>query len=299
MKRTCVMALVALMVPAAVAGQVQQPTQPPAQPPAQGVTDPDIDFQTVLAEPDFNLGALNTTLRLPKNKMAFRITHRFTYQINDNSVGEFFENFFGFDSSATIGFELRYGIVNGTQIAVHRTNSRNIQFLAQHQLQAQRDNGRFSGDILFGIEGQDNFTEEHSIVIGGVLSHQFEDQGSIYLQPFGVFNVTPEIPTSDRKTLVLGMGARFLIFKTRSSYVVAEFAPRIAGYDGGKSLMMIGLEKRMGGHMFQLNLSNGFGTTLTQVGHGGPLIPQFNEDGTLSGRKQHWHIGFNITRKFY
>lgn len=291
MTRTFAMALVALMVPVVAAAQGTQPPVPtpvpsPAPVQAQGLTDEELDLQTVITEPDFTLGVLPTTLRLPKHNMAFRITHRFTYKINGNSLGEFFENGLGFDSSATIGFELRYGIANGTQLSVHRTNSRNIQFLAQHQLQAQRVNSRYSADLLLGIEGQDNFTEEHSIVVGGVVSHQFDEQGAVYLQPFGVFNATPEIPASDRKTFVLGIGARFLIFKSRSAYVVAEFAPRIAGYDGGKSLFLVGLEKRMGGHMFQLNLSNGFGTTLSQVGHGGPS-------------QRHLHLGFNITRKFY
>ena len=296
MRRTCVMALVTLGVlsmPVGAAAQVtgtagQPQAQAPVQNPPQVVeqTGDDVDLQTVLAEPDFTLGALPTTLRLPKNKMAFRITHRFTYKINDGSVADFFDNFMGFDSSATIGFELRYGLAPGTQLSVHRTNSQNIQFMAQHQLRAQRDNGNFSLDLLGAVEGQDNFGEEHSIVAGGVLSHQFDEQGAIYLQPYGVFNVTPEIPESDRNTFVLGVGARFLVFKSRSTYAVAEFAPRLAGYDGGSSLIMFGIEKRMVGHIFQLNLSNGFGTTLTQVGHGGP-------------QSQHWHLGFNITRKFY
>ena len=314
MRRTCVMAVVALvilMVPVSAAAQeaaarVQTPVQTPVPTPpptrqVQGLSDEELDLQTVLTEPDFTLGTLPTTLRLPKHRMAFRITHRFTYQINDNSVKEFFENGLGFDSSATIGFELRYGIANGTQLSVHRTNSRNIQFLAQHQLQAQRVNTRYSADLLLGVEGQDNFTEEHSIVVGGVASHQFDEQGAVYVQPFAVFNATPEIPTSDRKTLVLGMGARFLILRSRSTYVVAEFAPRLAGYDDGASLMLIGIEKRMGGHMFQLNLSNGFGTTLTQVGHGGPFIVDPVPVGSTDppGRSRHWHLGFNITRKFY
>src|SRR5688500_7759317 len=113
MRRTCVMALVALvalMVPVSAAaqgatpqGQVQAPVQTPLPTPTpvpfQAPTSADLDLQTVIAEPDFTLGVLPTTLRLPKHKMAFRITHRFTYQINDNSVGEFFENFLGFDSS--------------------------------------------------------------------------------------------------------------------------------------------------------------------------------------------------------
>ena len=133
------LALVALTVPVAAAGQVAstqgQPVQTPIPttvptpaPQVQGLSDEELDLQTVLTEPDFTIGVLPTTLRLPKHKMAFRITHRFTYQINGQGAGEFFKNFFGFDSSATSGFELRWGLANGTQLAVHRTGNRNIQF---------------------------------------------------------------------------------------------------------------------------------------------------------------------------
>jgi Membrane bound beta barrel domain (DUF5777) len=256
---------------------------------SQANDDPDRDLQVVLGEPDFTLGVLPTTLRLQRGKMAFRITHRFTYQINGGSVGEFFENGFGFDSSATTGFELRFGLAPGTQVVVHRTGSRNVQFLAQHQLRAQRSGGPVSFDVLAAIEGQNNFREEHSFVVGGVMSHRFGDQGAVYLEPIGVFNATPELPASDRNTFVLGVGARVRLGKSRV-YVVAEAAPRLAGYDGGTSVMTFGLEKRVGGHLFQINVSNAFGTTLTQVGHGGPR---------LAGDKQHWHLGFNMTRKFW
>jgi hypothetical protein len=285
MRRTCVLTLVAIMVPVLAAAQSTATPAAGAQQ-GQAQNDPDADLQTVLTEPDFTLGVLPTTLRLPKHKMAFRITHRFTYKINGQSIGQFFENGLGFDSSATTGFELRWGVAQGTQLSVHRTNSRSIQFMAQHQLKAQRANGKFSADVLLAVEGQNNFREEHSIVVGGVVSHQVAGQGAVYVEPIGIFNATPELPSSDQNTLVLGLGARFLVFRTRSTYVVAEFAPRLFGYDGGSSQMLIGLEKRIGGHAFQLNLSNGFGTTLTQVGHGGPP-------------DKHWHLGFNLTRKFY
>lgn len=267
-------AMVAVMVPAAAAAQAVAATD-----------DPDRDLQVVVGEPDFTLGALPTTLRLPKGKMAFRITHRFTYKINDGSFGQFLENGLGFDSSATSGFELRFGLASGTQLTVHRTGSRNIQFLAQRQMVAQRDGGGLSFDIVGAIEGQNNFREEYSFVAGGVLSHRMGDRGAIYLEPIYVVNATPEFPASDENTLVLGVGTRIRLFNSRA-YLVAEVAPRVSGYDGGTSLMTFGIEKRAGGHMFQLNVSNAFGTTLTQVGHGGPAT-------------KHWHLGFNLTRKFY
>ena len=46
------------------------------------------------------------------------------------------------------------------------------------------------------------------------------------------------------------------------------------------------IEKRAGGHAFQLNFSNGFGTTMGQIARGGTS----NDD---------WYMGFNISRKFF
>jgi hypothetical protein len=43
---------------------------------------------------------------------------------------------------------------------------------------------------------------------------------------------------------------------------------------------------RSGGHAFQINFSNGFGTTLGQLARGG-----VSSDS--------WFIGFNIARKFF
>jgi len=266
--------VVVLGVPATAAAQAVAATD-----------DPDRDLRVVVGEPDFTLGALPTTLRLPKGEMAFRITHRFIYKINDGSFGQFLENGLGFDSSATTGFELRFGLAAGTQLTVHRTGSRNIQFLAQRQMAAQRDSRGLSFDIIGAVEGQNNFREEYSFVAGGVVSHRMGDRGAVYLEPIFVANATPELPASDRNTFVLGVGTRIRLFNSRA-YLVAEFAPRVSGYDGGTSLMTFGIEKRAGGHMFQLNVSNAFGTTLAQVGHGGPPTT-------------HWHLGFNLTRKFY
>lgn len=250
--------------------------------------DPDRDLRVVVGEPDFTLGVLPTTLRMPKGKAAFRITHRFTYQINGGTVGELFENGLGFDSSATTGFELRVGVAAGTQLVVHRTGSRNIQFLAQRQVVSQHRGGPVSFDLVAAVEGQNNFREDYSLVVGGVMSHRFGDHGAVYAEPIGVFNVNPDL-ASDENTLVFGLGARVRLGKSRA-YLVAEVAPRVLGHDAGASLMSFGLEKRVGGHMFQLNVSNAFGTTLAQVGRGGPI---------LGSSERHWHLGFNMTRKFF
>lgn len=286
MAAACV--LVAGLVPPALA-TAQTPGTQAAPVAAAPQDDPDRDLQVVVGEPDFTLGVLPTTLRMPKGKAAFRITHRFTYQINGGTVGEFFENGLGFDSSATTGFELRFGIAAGTQLVVHRTGSRNIQFLAQRQVVSQHRGGSVSFDVVAAIEGQDNFRKDHSLAAGGVLSHRIGDRGAVYVEPIAIFNVAPGMPSPEENTLVLGLGARVRIGQSRA-YLVAEVAPRVLGYDAGASLMTFGLEKRAGGHMFQINVSNAFGTTLAQVGRGGPI---------LGASERHWHLGFNLTRKFF
>ena len=45
------------------------------------------------------------------------------------------------------------------------------------------------------------------------------------------------------------------------------------------------LEKRVGGHFFQLNVSNALGTTMAQIAQGGP-------------QQNNWFLGFNLSRKF-
>ena len=48
----------------------------------------------------------------------------------------------------------------------------------------------------------------------------------------------------------------------------------------------VAIEMRAGGHSFQINFSDGFGTTMAQIARGG-----FDSDD--------WYLGFNISRKFF
>jgi len=269
------------------AAQGEAPPPPPAAPAsvAQG-GQPDPDLQVVVEEPDFALGALPTTLRMPKGKFAFRLTHRFNRAIASGDVGDFFADFFGFDSSAKIGLELRYGILPGTQATVLRTNDRAIQFLGQHEFIRQDDRRWLTVDALGAVEGADNFSEDFSGSIGAVLSHRFTERGTIYAQPVFVFNsnLATSPADEDENTMFIGVGARWRIHGR--TYLVAELAPRVTGYDQGGDHMSFGIEKRAGGHVFQFNVSNSLGTTMRQVARGGPSYDD-------------WFVGFNLSRRFF
>lgn len=244
--------------------------------------DPDRDVN--LAQPDFTIVGLPTSLRLPALKSAFRITHRFGRPLGQGDFSDLLQDAFGLDSGATIGFEYRFGIMKATQAVVHRTNNRTIQFMLQREVVAQSDSFPV-GITAFGtVEGTNNFRDSYSPGVGVILSRELADRGALYVEPIWVNN-TNQLPSEvvdDNDALLVGLGARLRL--SGSLYAVGELTPRVAGYDPGKTQMAFGLEKRAGGHSFQLNVGNGFGTTFAQMARGG------HDD---------WYLGFNISRKFY
>jgi hypothetical protein len=238
-----------------------------------------------LAEPDFTLVALPTSLRLPKFGSAFRVTHRFTRPLGEGSFGELTEDLFGIDSGAAIGLEYRFGIIPNGQIGIHRTSNRTIEFFAQYSLLRQGPAFPIDVSVLGTIDGTNNFKDSYSPAIGAIVSRKFGDLAAVYLEPIWVNNTNqlPKEVVDQNNTFLVGVGARVRIRPT--VYVVGEVVPR-AGYQPGVHHGSIAIEKRAGGHTFQLNFSNAIGTTLGQVSRGGP-------DGN------EWFMGFNISRKFY
>ena len=244
--------------------------------------DPDKDVNR--AQPDFTIVGLPTTLRLPRHESAFRITHRFARPLGQGSIGNLAEDFFGFDSGAVIGFEYRYGLFKATQLAVHRTNNRTIQFMLQREIKAQDESFPLSINVFGSAEGTNNFKDSYSPGLGVILSREIGDRAALYAEPFWVNNTNP-LPgelVDDNNSIMLGLGARVRL--SASVYGVFEITPRVNGFDPGDHQMSFGIEKRAGGHSFQINFNNAFGTTFGQIARGGT---------------SDWYLGFNISRKFY
>jgi hypothetical protein len=267
-----ILAMAALLWPEMAAAQ-----QPP--PP----DDPDLDLN--FAQPDFTIVTLPTTLRLPRFKSAFRVTHRFGRPLGSGDFPSLLEDFFGLDSGAQIGLEYRFGLMRGLQAGIHRTSNRTIEFFSQYNLVQQRDGGPLDLAVIGTIDGTNNFRDSYTPAIGAVIGRELGSAGAIYFEPIWVNNTNP-LPgelTDDNDTFMFGIGGRIRIRPT--VYIVGEFIPRV-GFDPGAHHGTFGIEKRAGGHTFQLNFSNGFGTTMGQLARGGTS----SED---------WYLGFNISRKFF
>jgi hypothetical protein len=283
LRRAC--AIFVLILAAAAPTAAQAPQAPQArQAPQAAQDDPDLDISFV--QPDFTLVALPTTLRVPRHRSAFRVTHRFTRPLGDGDFGELAEDFFGLDSGAQIGLEFRFGLFRGTQIGIHRTSDRTIEFFGQHQIKAQTESFPFAIDALATIDGTNNFKDSYSPGLGAVISRTFGEHVAFYVHPIWVnnANLQPSEVVDHNDSFVIGLGTRLRIRPT--VYLVLEGAPRVAGDDPGATQVGFGLEKRSGGHMFQLTFTNGFGTTMGQIARGASN----NDD---------WYLGFSISRKFY
>jgi hypothetical protein len=218
--------------------------------------------------------------------MAFRVTHRFGRPLGAGSFSNLLEDLFGLDSGAQIGLELRYAPIRKAQVGIHRTSDRTIQFFGQYDLVQQGEGMPFGTAVFATAEGTNNFRDSRTPGIGAILSRELGSHGAVYAMPMWLHNtnVLPSELVDDNNTLLVGLGTRLRVRPT--VYVVAEYTPRVAGYDPREHQLSLAIEKRAGGHSFQLNFNNGFGTTMGQLARGGVS----NDD---------WFIGFNISRKFF
>jgi hypothetical protein len=267
------------------------------------------------SQPDFTLINLPTGLRLPKWKSAFRVTHRFTRPLNEGDFGDLASDLFGLDSGAVIGLEFRMGIMSGGQVGFYRTNDRTIQFFGQYDAVRQAASMPFTLDVVASIEGLNNFHKgdlvdeednEYATAAGVVLSRTIGDRAAFYFQPSYVFHSNTystagclehmehghDIPGCadlatagiQSNTMLMGLSTRVRV--TPGVYLVGSWTPRASGFSPGVSLKTFGVEKRLRGHVFQLNVSNSLGTTVAEMARGATN----NSD---------WFLGFNISRRFF
>ncbi len=289
-----------------------------AQSPAPAPRNPadDRDMELKLAEPDFTTINLPTTLRLPRFKSSFRITHRFARSLTNTPFGELASDLFGIDGGALIGLEYRFGVMRGLQAGILRTSAgKTIQFFGQYSAVQQSESVPLSLDVVATIEGINNFHKgslvdeednEYATSVGVLLSRMVKDRAVFYLQPTFIYHANTyttagclehmehghDIPGCtdatvvgvESNTLFVGLSSRVRL--TDRVYLVGSWSPRASGFRPDVALAAFGIEKRLGGHIFQLNFSNSLGTTMAQHARG-------------ASNNSDWFMGFNISRKFF
>jgi hypothetical protein len=155
--------------------------------------------------------------------------------------------------------------------------------------------------LIASIEGDNNFQEHHQPA-GGVVLSRSTAAGAVvfYASPMVVWNTPTEATgheehdhehdfatiaaatVADDYTAFAGLGARFRVSPT--VFAVGEYSPRVAGHAPGRGAWGVAVEKHTRGHMFQINVTNSFGTTFGQIARGGD--------------RHNIYLGFNLARRF-
>ncbi len=281
----------AVLLSAAVAF-AQTPQTPPDAVPAKPPLPPEIEL---------NLIDLPTTQSLARHHSYFRLTHRFARDLRRGDLGELASDLFSLDNGAVIGLEYRFGITSNLQAGVHRSLlSKTIWTFARWDALRQSESLPLSLSVMGSFEGLDNLQLHRQPGIALTVSRTFGDMLALYATPAFVSGThAVDVITGHEDhdhdtglvedehahhddTSLLGLGARLRI--ARSAYVTGEYTPRLSGYDPNAATWGVGIEGRTGGHTFQMNFTNSFGTTLGQLARG--------------GSPHDVYLGFNITRKF-
>jgi hypothetical protein len=233
---------------------------------------------------------LPTTATLSRGEFLFRVSHRFQPAISSG-----WDSLFGLDGPAFILFGFGYGITDSLMVTVGRSRlNQEWEFNADWAFleQAARNSLPFSATLhaAGSLVSQDEpvgaqWSGRFRLSALVSVSYQLNDRLSFLLVP--AFSSNTNFWESDSEgTFALGMGGRFMVFDDFS--LIAEWVPALAGYKDLYSGWGLGVEKKIGGHVFQFFVTDSIGLIAAQYLPGGDLRLG---DGDF-------RIGFNIFRTF-
>ena len=229
---------------------------------------------------------LPTTHSIGKGEVLFRVSHRFLPSVSDG-----YDFFYGLDGPAVILLSLGYGLSDNFSLTLARTKLYKEVELSMKWVLFRQGKAKmpFSGALNIGgsvvTESQPSDVDRMKFNIQGILSYQLSNSLSFALVPAYSSNTNHWDPAPEG-TFALGTGGRLMIFNDFS--IIWEWNPVLSGYKVNTNGWALGIEKKIGGHVFQVFVLNSAGLTSSQFISGGDLRLQ---DGDF-------RIGFNIFRLF-
>ncbi len=233
---------------------------------------------------------LPTTHSIGKGEILFRVSHRFY-----SSITEGYDSFYGLDGPAVILLSLGYGLSDNFSLTLARSKldkevELSMKWVLFRQVKSKMPLSaalNAGGSLVTAPQPDRDVFDADNIKfnIQAILSYQLSDALSFALVPAYSSNTNHWNP-SPEGTLALGTGGRFMIFNDFS--IIWEWNPVLSGYKANSHGWALGIEKKVGGHVFQVFLLNSAGLTSSQFLPGGDLRLQ---DGDF-------RIGFNIFRSF-
>lgn len=240
---------------------------------------------------------LPTTRMVDAKTWLFLISHRFNPELTAG-----YEAFYGLDGSSIIFLNLGYAPTSDLLFVLGRSNaSDNVELQAKYRLMEQTLDGSRPLSIAAHSSvnwvteapvGEDRFRSDAFKFTGQViLSRELRRGVGLAVVPGILFNPA-ENKDDDGPLVTVGLGGRWRFHQNLS--LVAEWVPIVSGYTRtttfGNDIRFDswggGLEIAVGGHIFQIVLTNSVGLTTDQYLRG----------GDLDIREPDMRLGFNIYR---
>jgi mono/diheme cytochrome c family protein len=230
---------------------------------------------------------LPTDRMIDRGHFLFQVSHRFNPPV---STGR--DTFYGLDGPGHIFFGLGYGLSDRLAVSIGRAGLLQEVVLGLTWLAAAQEDGSFPVSVAVTAGGglvtqsqpdRSLFNKRNmraSLQVS--LTRKLTDRLSLMIVPGFTTNADPLGPET-KGSFGLGFGGRYMIFGDIS--LIAEWAPVLSGFKADAAGWGVGIEKKIGGHVFQFFVVNSVGLTPGQSIPGGDL-------------KKDVRLGFNIFRAF-
>lgn len=240
---------------------------------------------------------LPTTRMVDAKTWLFLIGHRFNPRLTDG-----YSAFYGLDGSSIILLSLGYAPTSDLLFVLGRSNSAdNVELMGKYRFLQQTLDGSVPVSVAMNVAVnwvteelgiEDRFSSDAFKLSGqAVVSRELGPNFGVLVAPGVLFNPAEQNP-DEGPLVTIGLGGRWRFHQNLS--LVGEWVPIVAGYErtttfgndnrfdswGG------GLEIAVGGHVFQIVLTNSVGLATDQYLRGGDLDIR---EGDL-------RLGFNIFR---
>ncbi len=228
-----------------------------------------------------------------------KFTHRFNQSLDDGNLSDRVHSLFGLDGNANVGIAVSYVIQPRIQLSFYRSNAMDdIELAAKYVVVQQAQAIPFSAAIRIGGDWrtEQNLADRTSLFVQAILSREIGNRIEVFAIPTYATKAGRAVTDTSSRALFenafnVPVGAAFLIRGGLSVvgelYPVNRDLPDSIDADLGWS---IGLKRAIGGHHFEVMLTNNNATHVdqyvTSTYQGSPL-----QRGNL-------HIGFNIERRF-
>lgn len=238
-----------------------------------------------------------TTRMVDSGLWYFLISHRF-----GPPVSEGYDAFYGLDGSSVIFLNLGYAPTDDLLFILGRSNaSDNVELQAKYRFFQQTVEPKWP--VSLAAQAAVNWVTEESRELDRFDSEAFKFSGQLMvsrdfgrraglLAAPGILVNQSEGVGGESLLITLGLGARWRFYQNLS--LLAEWVPILSGYEQTSTIGYQnrfdswggGFEIAVGGHVFQIIVSNAVGLTTDQYMRG----------GDLDLAKPDLRLGFNIFR---